>query len=198
MILAIVKSNYVQIKSGIAIFIVFSILLGIIYPLTITLIAQLFFPEKANGSLIYIDNKIVGSKLIGQPFSDIKYFWGRPSSTPLFPYNSADSRGSNLAPGNPKYLELVGERAALLRKMDPMKKKLIPVELVTASASGLDPDISPLAALYQVPRIAKARHRSEEEISKLVNDHIQFRTFGFLGEPRVNVLELNLALNAKE
>lgn len=175
--------------------IVFSIITGVLYPLVVTGVAQALFPHQANGSLIRQEGKIVGSALIGQPFSEPKYFWSRPSATTPFPDNSQDSTGSNLGPTNPALLDQVKARVAALRAADPDEIGPVPVDLVTASASGLDPDISPAAAEYQVARVARARHMSVAEVQALVRKGTVGRQIGFLGEPRVNVLELNLALD---
>jgi potassium-transporting ATPase KdpC subunit len=172
-----------------------SLLTGIIYPLVITGIAQVVFPRQANGSLIYRDGKAVGSSLIGQPFSDAEYFWSRPSATSPAPYNAESSSGSNLGPTNPDLARAVRERMAMLRKAAPGNTAPIPVDLVTSSASGLDPHISPAAAEYQVGRVAKARGMDEEAVRQLVARHTEGRTLGLLGEPRVNVVELNLDLD---
>jgi K+-transporting ATPase ATPase C chain len=175
---------------------VFTVLTGVAYPLLLTGIAQGLMPNAANGSLIVQDGKPVGSALIGQPFSDAKYFWGRPSATGPFPYNAAASSGSNLGPTNPALAEAVGTRIAALRAADPGNEAPVPVDLVTASASGLDPHISPAAAQFQVPRVARARSLPEERVKQLVVDQTERRQLGVLGEPRVNVLRLNLALDA--
>jgi potassium-transporting ATPase KdpC subunit len=172
-----------------------ALLTGIIYPLAVTGIAQVVFPSAANGSLLVVDGRVRGSSLIGQPFSAPGYFWSRPSATSPVPYNAAASAGSNLGPTNPALVTAVQERMAALRAADPGLTGPIPVDLVTASASGLDPDISPAAALVQVPRVARARELPEERVRQLALAHTESRTFGFLGEPRVNVLALNLALD---
>ena len=170
---------------------------GVVYPVVVTAIAQLVFPYQANGSLIVKDGKVVGSTLIGQPFDDPKYFWGRPSATSPFGYNAASSSGSNLSPTNPALVKSVQERVDALRAADPGNTAPMPVDLVTASASGLDPHISPAAALYQVNRVAKARKLDPAVVRDLVGRHTEGRQLGFLGEPRVNVLALNLALERK-
>jgi K+-transporting ATPase ATPase C chain len=169
---------------------------GLAYPLLVTGIAQVVLPHQANGSLIVKGGRIVGSELIGQPFDAPRYFWGRPSATVPFPYNAAASSGSNLGPSNPALVEAVRVRMAALRAADPGNARPIPVDLVTASASGLDPHISLAAALYQVPRVAQERGLSEEEVEALVRRCTAGRQLGLLGEPRVNVLDLNLALDA--
>ena len=170
---------------------------GVVYPVVVTAIAQLVFPYQANGSLIVKDGKVVGSTLIGQSFDDPKYFWGRPSATSPFGYNAASSSGSNLSPTNPALVKSVQERVEALRAADPGNTAPVPVDLVTTSASGLDPHISPAAALYQVSRVAKARKLRPDAVRALVERHTEGRQFGFLGEPRVNVLALNLALDGR-
>ena len=176
---------------------VLTLVTGIVYPVVVTAIAQLVFPHQANGSLIVKDGKVVGAALIGQPFDDPKYFWGRPSATSPFGYNAASSSGSNLSPTNPALVKSVQERVDALRAADPNNRAPVPVDLVTASGSGLDPHISPPAALYQVNRVAKARKVDPASVRELVERHTEGRQFGFLGEPRVNVLALNLALDAR-
>lgn len=174
---------------------IFTILTGVLYPLVITGIAQVIFPHQANGSLIVQNGQVVGSELIGQYFDNPRYFWGRPSATSPFPYNAASSSGSNLGPSNPALSEEVKARIAALKAADPANNLPIPVDLVTSSGSGLDPNISVAAALYQVPRVAKARGLNDELIRSLVDRFTEGRQFGVLGELRINVLELNLALD---
>jgi potassium-transporting ATPase KdpC subunit len=182
-------------RPALMVFIALSLLVGVIYPLLVTGVAQLIFPGQANGSLMTREGKPVGSELIGQPFDDPKYFWGRLSATPDFPYNSASSSGSNLGPSNPSLADAVKARVKALQSADPGNSSPVPVDLVTSSGSGLDPHISPAAALYQVPRVARARGISGERVLSLVEQSTEPRQWGFLGEPRVNVLVLNLALN---
>jgi len=174
-----------------------TVITGVVYPLVVTGIAQLAFPFQANGSLIVRDGKTVGSALIGQPFDDSRYFWGRPSATSPFPYNAAASSGSNLSPTNPALISAVQGRVDTLRSADPGNTAAVPVDLVTASASGLDPHISPAAALYQVSRVARARRLEPDAVRALVERHTEGRFLGLLGEPRVNVLALNLALDGR-
>jgi len=181
-----------------------TVITGVLYPLLVTGIAQIAFPGQANGSLILSEGQAVGSKQIGQPFDDPKYFWGRLSATGAFAYNAYDaetltgSSGSNYGPLSSALLEAVQARIDALQAADPGNSAPIPVDLVTASGSGLDPHISPAAALYQVARVARERGLSPEVVRALVQEHVEGRQFGFLGEPRVNVLELNLALDALE
>lgn len=184
-----------QIKISLLLLIFFTFLTGIIYPFIVTVLAQLLFPWQANGSLIESNGEPIGSILIGQAFTSPNYFLGRPSATLPFPYNAESSAGSNFAPSNPHFLTLVQSRVNLLRQIDPANKNLIPVDLVTASASGLDPDISPLAAFYQVSRIAKIRHLPERDVAMLVLGVMEKRPLKLLGESRVNVLMLNLELD---
>ena len=188
----------VQLRSALMMFFILTILTGVAYPLAVTAIAQLLFPHQANGSLIYKDGKPIGSTLIGQPFDDPKYFWGRPSATAPFPYNAAASSGSNLGPTNPALIETVKMRVAALKAADPGNDTPVPVDLVTASGSGLDPHISSASAEYQVRRVARARGREEAFVRTLVSQHTEGRQLGMLGERRVNVLALNLALDATD
>jgi K+-transporting ATPase ATPase C chain len=183
------------IRPAISLLVLMTVLLGIVYPLVITGVAQVAFPRQAEGSLIYKDGKLVGSTLIGQSFSDPKYFWGRPSATTPQPYNGLASSGSNLGPLNPALLDQVKANAKALHDADPDNRQSIPVDLVTASASGLDPDISRAAAHYQVSRVARARNLPLAQVEALINAHERGRLFGFIGERRINVLELNLALD---
>jgi len=174
----------------------FTLLTGVIYPLLVTAVAQTLFPHQANGSLIEQDGLILGSELIGQPFDDPAYFWGRPSLTQPSPYNAAASAGSNIAPSNPALAERVAARIEALAAADPTNRQPIPVDLVTASGSGLDPHISLAAAEYQIARVAVMRGLDTAVVRRLVTEHTEGRTLGVLGEPRVNVLRLNLALDA--
>jgi potassium-transporting ATPase KdpC subunit len=173
----------------------FTILTGLFYPLAVTGIAHLVFPHKANGSLIERDGKAIGSELIGQPFSDPKYFWSRLSATGPFAYNAAASSGSNYGPINQGYLDGVKKRIQDLKAVDSLNTQPVPADLVTASGSGLDPHISVAAALYQLPRVARIRNLNQEQLRSLVVQFTEGRQFGFLGEARVNVLKLNLALD---
>lgn len=174
--------------------IIFTIICGVIYPLAIYGVGQLFFAHGANGSLIEKDGQLIGSTLIGQQFTQDKYFWSRPSATANYPYNALASGGSNLGPLNPILLEQVKQRAIALRQANT-DNEVIPVDLVTASGSGLDPDISLAAANYQAQRIANTRHVSLQQVQDLINKHAHHKIFGFFGEASVNVLELNLALD---
>ena len=173
----------------------FTLITGVAYPLVVTGIAQVIFPYKANGSLIVKDGKVVGSALIGQVFDEPKYFWGRPSATSPFGYNAGSSSGSNLSPTNPDLIKAVQGRVEALRAADPGNTAPVPVDLVTASGSGLDPHISPAAALYQVSRVARERKLAPDAVRALVERNTEGRFWGMLGEPRVNVLALNLALD---
>lgn len=186
-----------ELRPALVIFALLTVITGVLYPAAVTLIAQGVFPHQANGSVVTEGENKLGSELIGQPFDDAKYFWGRPSATSPVPYNGASSTGSNLGPTNPDQLKAVKERVDAIRKAHPEKGDApVPVDLVTASGSGLDPHISPAAAEYQVVRVAKARGLTEARVRQLVADHTEGRTLGLLGEPRVNVLNLNLALDA--
>jgi K+-transporting ATPase ATPase C chain len=184
-----------QLRPALVMLVALTLITGLLYPLVITGLAQVLFPRQANGSLILLDGKPVGSSLIGQPFDVPKYFWGRPSATSPFPYNAAASSGSNLGPTNDALLKAVQARIDALKTADPDNPLLLPVDLVTASASGLDPHISPASAAYQVRRVARARGMEEAVVHQLVSQHTEGRQLGILGEPRVNVLTLNLALD---
>ena len=181
-----------ELRPTVVIFLLLTLLTGGAYPLVVTLVAQVAFPSQAEGSLIERDGRAVGSSLIGQAFTEPRYFWGRPSAAS---YNGGASSGSNLGPNNPALAEAVKGRVETLRQADP-QAAAPPIDLVTASGSGLDPHISPAAAMYQVPRVALARGIAEPQLRALVDEHTEGRTLGILGEPRVNVLELNLALDA--
>ena len=184
-----------EIRPAVASFAVLTLVTGVAYPYAVTGLAQALMPVRANGSLIVQGGQVVGSTLIGQPFSDPKHFWGRPSATAPTPYNAAASSGSNQGPTNPALIAAVEARGKALREADPGNSAPVPVDLVTASASGLDPHISPAAAAYQVDRVARARGLDPEAVRKLVAAHTEKRQFGVLGEPRVHVLRLNLALD---
>jgi len=175
----------------------FTVLTGIAYPLAVTFIAQIVFPTQANGSLLGSNEQPLGSELIGQAFTRPEYFWGRPSATSPASYNGGASSGSNQGPINPALIDAVQGRIKALRDADPTHLEAVPVDLVTASASGLDPHISPAAAAYQVNRVAKARHMSPDSVGEFVERYTEGRQWGVLGEPRVNVLKLNLALDQR-
>jgi len=185
-----------ELKPALLMLVLLTVLTGLVYPLLVTAITQVLFPNQANGSLILRDRKAIGSELIGQPFSSPKYFWGRPSATAPYPYNAAASSGSNQGPLNPALTDAVAARIQALREADPDNSAPVPVDLVTASGSGLDPHISPAAAQYQIDRVARARGLDPAAVQAMVTQHTDGRQLGFLGEPRVNVLELNLALEA--
>lgn len=185
-----------SIRTAVLLFAVMTLLTGMVYPFAVTGVAQLLFSRQANGSLVKIDGTGTASELVGQPFSGPHYFWGRPSATIPVAYNGASSAGSNLGPSNPALKEAVRKRITTLRSADPENRLPIPVDLVTASGSGLDPHISPAAALYQVSRIARVRGVDEKAVAELVRVHIRGRQFGLLGEPTVHVWRLNAALDA--
>jgi K+-transporting ATPase ATPase C chain len=187
-----------ELRPTIVLFLVFTAILGFGYPLLVTGIVQAAFPSQANGSLLEQGGRSLGSVLIGQPFSDPKYFWGRLSATSPYPYNGTSSTGSNLGPTNPALFDAVKTRVDALKAADPSRTGPIPVDLITASASGLDPEISPAAAEYQTHRVALARHMSEDAVLTLVREHTRGRQFGVLGEAGVNVLQLNLALDTRK
>jgi K+-transporting ATPase ATPase C chain len=182
-------------RPAIALLILMTLITGIAYPLLVTGVAKVLFPQQAAGRLIVQDGKAVGSRLIGQPFSDPKYFWSRPSATSPQPYNGLSSGGSNLGPLNTALTDAVKARIAALQAADPANHAPIPVDLVTASASGLDPDISLAAAYYQADRVARVRHLGASQVRALIAAHAKARLLGVIGEPHVNVLELNLALD---
>lgn len=184
-----------EFRPAVTSFLLLTVLTGIAYPLLVTGISQVVMSDKANGSMIMKDGKPIGSNLIGQSFSDPKYFWGRPSATSPMPNNASSSGGSNLGPTNPALMDAVKSRVQALRNADPGNQLPVPVDLVTASGSGLDPHISPAAAEYQLARVARVRNLPLDVVHKLVDEHTESRQFGILGEPRVNVLELNLALD---
>jgi K+-transporting ATPase ATPase C chain len=186
-----------QLRPALMVLLLLTLVTGVAYPLLVTGIAQALFPSQAQGSLIVKDGKIVGSTLIGQPFDDPKYFWSRPSATSPFADNAGSSSGSNLSPTNPDLVKAIQGRVDALRAANQGNTAPVPVDLVTASGSGLDPHISPAAALYQVSRVARIRKLDPEAVRQLVERHIEGRSLGFLGEPRVNVLALNLALDGK-
>ncbi len=185
-----------QLRLSVVFTLLFTVLTGLAYPGLVTAVGAVLFPHQASGSFIMVDGKCVGSELIGQVFDQPKYFWSRPSATSPNAYNAASSSGSNLGPTNPALMDGVKARVAALRKADPDNTLPVPQDLVTASGSGLDPHLSPAAAQYQVARVAKARGLDPAVVAKLVQDHLEGRDLGFLGEPRVNVLKLNLALDA--
>ena len=183
-------------RPTIVLFAFLSFITGVLYPFTVTVIAQVAFPHQANGSLIRENDRAVGSKLIGQPFDNPRYFFSRPSATSPAPYNGLGGSGSNLATTNPALLEAVRERVSRLKAADPDNAAEIPIDLVTTSASGLDPHISPAAARYQAARVARQRGLSRESVDELIRKNTQPPTLGFIGQPRVHVLNLNRALDA--
>jgi len=185
-----------QLRPALASLAVLTVLTGFVYPLFVTGIAQVVFPEQANGSLVLRDRHVIGPRLIGQPFDDPKYFWGRLSATGPFAYNAAASSGSNYGPMSDALLDAVKSRVEALRAADPENPNLIPVDLVTASASGLDPHISPASAEYQIARVARVRGLTEGRVREVVARHTSGRQLRLLGEPTVNVLSLNLELDA--
>jgi K+-transporting ATPase ATPase C chain len=185
-----------QIRSAVLLFAVMTFLTGILYPFVVLGLAQALFPRQADGSLIRIDKDKTASEFVGQPFSEPRYFWGRPSATMPVAYNGASSSGSNLGPSNPALQESIQKRISALSAADKGNRLPIPVDLVTASGSGLDPHISPAAALYQVSRVARERGMDKRDVEELVRMHIRGRQFGVFGEPTVHVLRLNMALDA--
>jgi K+-transporting ATPase ATPase C chain len=182
------------IRPAVSLFVVLTVVTGVLYPLVVTGVAKAAFPRQAAGSLIVQNGKTVGSSLIGQNFSDPTYFWGRPSATSPMAYNGQGSGGSNLGPLNPALTDAIKGRVDALRAADPGNQAAVPVDLVTTSASGLDPEISVAAALYQAPRIARLRKISPTTVEDIITQHTEGRLFGLLGEPRVNVLDMNLEL----
>jgi potassium-transporting ATPase KdpC subunit len=186
-----------ELRIAMIVFLLLTVVTGVVYPGLVTLVAAVAVPAQAGGSLITVDGKVVGSRLIGQSFSSPRYFWGRPSATGPTPNNGAVSSGSNQGPLSPALATAVESRIAALRAADPGNRRSVPVDLVTASGSGLDPQISVAAAEFQVPRVARERGLPEARVHALVRAATEGRTLGVLGEPRVNVLELNLALDAE-
>ncbi len=187
---------WIEVRRAAALFLALTLLTGVLYPLAVTGLAQLVFADRANGSLLYRDGVVVGSELVGQSFTGPGYFHGRPSATGPTPYNGAASSGSNQATTNPALRDAVAARIAALGQLDPGNATPVPIDLVTASGSGLDPHISPAAARFQVDRVARARGLDPAQVAELVATHTEDRTLGILGEPRVNVVLLNLALDA--
>ncbi len=181
-------------RPAVSLFVLLSAITGLAYPLAMTGLAQGLFPHQANGSLVRREGKVIGSELIGQNFADPKNFWGRPSATAPMPYNAASSSGANQGPTNPALVEAVQARLSVLKAADPTNLLPVPVDLVTASASGLDPHISPAAAYYQVSRVARLRKLPEVDVRGLVDHQVEYPWLGMFGEPRVNVLKLNLLL----
>jgi len=185
-----------QLRPALTLFVTLSLVTGLVYPLAVTGIAKLVFPDRADGSLITRDGKVIGSDLIGQSYNDPKHFWGRPSATSPMPYNASGSSGSNLGPSSPALADAVEARIAALRSADPENTAPVPVDLVTASASGLDPHISRAAADYQATRVARMRGLPVAAVQELIERNTEAPLLGFIGEPVVNVLKLNLALDA--
>jgi K+-transporting ATPase ATPase C chain len=190
------SSVFATLRPALLLFLLLMLFTGFLYPLLVTALAQLLFPQQAAGSIVARDGRAVGSRLIGQSFSDPRYFWSRPSATTPQPYNGTASTGSNLGPLNPQLTDAIKTRIGALRAADPTNSAPVPVDLVTASASGLDPEISVAAADYQAARVARARGLAPERVQALIVQHAEGRLLGVIGEPRVNVLELNLALDA--
>lgn len=184
-----------QFRPALMVFLLLTVITGLVYPLVVTGMAQIFFPKQANGSIIAKNGTPIGSELIGQYFDDPKYFWGRPSFTALFPNNAASSSGSNLGPANPVLADVVFQRIQTLTRIDSTNHQLVPVDLVTASGSGLDPHISIATAIYQASRVARTRNLELNAVLDLIDMYTENRQWGFLGEPRINVLLLNLALD---
>jgi len=191
-----VSTFLASIRPALVLFLLLTMVTGLLYPLLVTVAAQVLFPSRAAGSLLMRDGRAVGSRLIGQSFGDPRYFWSRPSATAPQPYNGTASTGSSLGPLNPTLLDAVKARVAALRAADPGNDAPVPIDLVTASGSGLDPEISLAAANYQAARVARARGLALERVQALIAQHTEGRLLGVLGEPRVDVLELNLALDA--
>lgn len=185
-----------QLRPALVVLALLSVLTGLVYPAAVTGVSRVAFRQASSGMLIEKGGHVVGSELIGQPFTDPAYFWSRPSATGPFPYNAAASSGSNQGPTNPAFIEAVAGRVKALREADPGNDALVPIDLVTASGSGLDPHISPAAALYQAGRVARLRGLPVDRVKSIVDEQTESRTLGFMGAPRVNVLRLNLALDA--
>jgi K+-transporting ATPase ATPase C chain len=185
-----------ELRPALMVFLLLTVITGVIYPGVVTVVGRVFFASEVSGSIVEHDGRAVGSSLLGQPFTNSKYFWSRPSATSPQPYNGSASSGSNLGPTNPAFEAAVRDRIAALRVVGAGNTRPVPGDLVTGSGSGLDPHISPAAAEYQVARVARARGLDEAQVRRLVQDATEGRTFGVLGEPRVNVLKLNLALDA--
>ena len=190
------KNIFAELRPALSLFILLTVVTGALYPLLITAIGQAAFRNQANGSLIESTGKVVGSRLIGQPFTEDRYFWSRPSATSAMPYNAASSSGANLGPTNPALIDAIKPRIAALKAADPANTAAIPVDLVTTSASGLDPHISAAAAYYQLERVARARQLPAAKVRALLESRLESPLLGFIGSPQVNVLEINLALDA--